>query len=260
MIPISLAQSNSRHQLFAKLENRQLGRSTYARVAFSIVKTAILEGKLEKGRILMDKANTQMALAYGAVCARLSISLKLIMNRDNTTPETLVILKAFGVLTELVDEEQIDQRLAELQEEEPDLYFFANREMQDDAWKVHYLGTAKEIYHQTHGQLTHFVADASQRSLLLGTGKKLKEVNQKIQLIALEQRGREGAKKHPYADATISVDATTVDARIESFAKEAGMMISRQSAINLIGLETLSDTLDEGVVVTIFPNDPFVEN
>lgn len=262
LIPIKTNQQDVQPQLFAKLENRQLGRSTAARVAFSIVRTAILEGKLVGDRMLLDTAGTQMALAYGAVCARLSIPVTLVM-AESTSADTLVMLKAFGVKVVLEQEENISARLANIQAQEPEAYFFADHENQDDVWKVHYLGTAKEIYHQTQGQLTHFVADAAQRSLLLGTGKKLKEVNKDIQLVALQQQGSMDAQAenhHPYADKTILVDADMVDSRIDTFAKEAGMIISKQSAINLIGLEALAATLEDGVLVTVFPEDSSIAN
>ena len=108
LIPIKTSQQDLQPQLFAKLENRQLGRSTAARVAFSIVRTAILEGKLVGDRMLLDTAGTQMALAYGAVCARLSIPVTLVM-AESTSADTLVMLKAFGVKVVLEQEENISQ-------------------------------------------------------------------------------------------------------------------------------------------------------
>lgn len=255
LLPIHLPQQINQVELCAKLEYRQLGRSTQSRVAFAIVKSALLDGQLDQHKTLIDLADEAMAMAYGAICARLSIRLTLVMDED-IPHRILNLIKSLGAEILLSPSGQQQTMLEQHRAQEPGRFFFANHSQHEESWKVHYLGTAREIYHQTSGRITHFVADASQRSLLLGTGKKLKEVNRDVQLVALQLHSPEqNPSEMAYADQTIAVDASLVDDRIDAFAKESGLIISRKSAINLIGLERLAASLDEGVIVTVFPDD-----
>jgi S-sulfo-L-cysteine synthase (O-acetyl-L-serine-dependent) len=247
------AAADQRVSVLAKLEARQLGRSAEARVAFGVVKAAILEEKLEGERRLLDVADAHLAMAYGAVCARLGIPLTLVVS-PQLSPRVRHFLTAFGA--ELMVAEGEPHSFAQsLEEEAPEQYYFADHQRNDESWKAHYLGTAREIYHQTQGQVTHFVADVSQRAILLGTGKKLKEVNREIALVALQAAATDESVAIPFADDNISVDPEAIEKRIDAFAREAGMIISPQAALHLIGAEQLAQSLDRGMVVTVFPDD-----
>ncbi len=255
LIPLDAKGTLPGVSLHAKLEARQLGQSVEGRVAFAVIKAAMLEGKLRNGVRLLDASTERLAIAYASVAARLNVSITLVMPK-NTGALTLHKLAAFGAEIRLVEADEDPRTVAkDLAHADPDSYYFADHRSNDESWKVHYLGTAKEIYHQTQGQITHFVANSVRRDILLGTGKKLKEVNREIVLVALTSELEPSERSLEYADQTIYIDPQLISSRVDRFAKEAGMIISEESAFHLIGMEALAEGLDTGTLVTIFPYD-----
>ncbi|MEM9986413.1 MAG: pyridoxal-phosphate dependent enzyme, partial [Bacteroidota bacterium] len=255
LIPLEVKGTSPGVTLHAKLEARQLGQSVEGRVAFAIIKEAMLEGRLMGDVRLLDASTERLAIAYASIAARLKVSLTLVMS-NKTSASTLHKLAAFGAEVRLLAEGENTQAFAkDLALSEPEAYYFADHRRNDESWKVHYLGTAKEIYHQTRGQITHFVANSARRDILLGTGKKLKEVNREIVLVALTSEREPDERSLDYADKTIYIDPQLIPSRVDRFAKEAGMIISEESAFHLIGMETLAESLDAGTLVTIFPHE-----
>lgn len=260
-------------RLFAKLEWYQLGQSVKARPAYQIIKQAILDGELYPGKRLLDATSGNTGIAYASIAANLGIDVTICMP-ENASEERKRILTALGaelIFTSPFEATDGSQKVAKaLYEERPDLYYYADQYNNENNWKAHYLNTAREIYHQTKGTLTHYVTGLGTTGSFVGTGRKLKEINPAIELVALQPEtalhGLEGWKdletaKVPgiydpqVADRTLSVSTGDAYEWVKAFARKEGILISPSAAANLSGAIKVAEQLDEGVVVTLFPDD-----
>ena len=260
-------------RIFAKLEWHQLGESVKARAAFHIIKDAIFSGKLDKNRRLLDATSGNTGIAYAAICARLSIPLTICLP-SNASEERKLILKAYGAelifTSPMEGTDGAQAKAKELSLGDPDQYYYADQYNNISNWKAHYKGTAREIYHQTQGTITHFVTALGTTGTFTGTSKKLKEVNPLIKTIALQPEtalhGLEGWKdletaKVPgiydpsFHDQVLRVSTMDAYDWIKTFSRKEGILLSPSSAANLAGAIQLANQIEEGTIVTIFPDN-----
>lgn len=259
-------------KIMAKLEWQQLGGSVKARPAFRIMQQAILTGELGKNRILLDASSGNTGIAYGAIGAALGIKVALCLP-ENASKERKMILRSHGVdiiytpATELTDGAQLKAKA--LQTENPDSYYYADQYANENNWKAHYYGTATEIYAQTQQQMTHFVAGLGTSGTFMGTSRRLKELNPGIHITSFQpdspMHGLEGWKHMEtaivpqfydpgLADNNLEVSTFEAYDMVKEVAQKEGLLISPSSAANLAGAIQVANTLEEGVVVTVFPD------
>lgn len=272
LVALDRVYQNPKVKIFAKLEWQQLGGSVKARPAFNIIKQAILNGQLDQNRTLLDASSGNTGIAYGAVGAALGIKVALCLP-ENASKERKTILNAHGVdiiytpATELTDGAQLKAK--ELYAQNPDLYFYADQYANENNWLAHYTHTAPEIIAQTEGKITHFVAGLGTSGTFTGTGRRLKEYNSEIEIVSLQpdspMHGLEGWKHMETAivpqfyDSSLAdknLDVSTFDAYdlIKEVAQKEGLLISPSAAANLAGAIALANTLEEGTIVTMFPD------
>ena len=257
----------------AKTEWQQLGGSVKSRPSFRIIKDAIDHGHLTGGKRLLDATSGNTGIAYATIMNRLGLPLTLFVP-ENASVERKNMFRALGVdIRYTSGQESTEGARAEAQqlaERYPDRYFYADQYSNPSNWKAHYETTADEIWKQTEGQITHFVAGLGTTGTFTGTGRRLKELNPDIQLIALQPdtalHGLEGWKHlesadvplifdHRLADRTITVSTEDAYAAIREFALSDGIILSPSSAANLIGSRRIAAELTGGHVVTVFPDD-----
>ncbi|WP_299465108.1 PLP-dependent cysteine synthase family protein [uncultured Microscilla sp.] len=272
LVALDRVYKNPKVQIFAKLEWQQLGGSVKARPAFNIIKQAILNGQLDQNRVLLDASSGNTGIAYGAVGAALGIKVALCLP-ENASKERKMILRAHGVdiiytpATELTDGAQIKAK--ELHAQNPDLYFYADQYANENNWRAHYNHTAPEIVEQTQGKITHFVAGLGTSGTFMGTSRRLKEYNPAIEIVSLQpdspMHGLEGWKHMETAIVPQFYDADLADKNqevstfeayelIKEVAQKEGLLISPSAAANLAGAIALANTLEEGTIVTMFPD------
>jgi cysteine synthase B len=160
----------------------------------------------------------------------------------------------------------IDEALAA---KNPAKYFYADQYKNENNWKAHYYTTAPEIFEELPG-ITHFVAALGTTGTFIGTGRRLKKYNPKIQLISLQPdsalHGMEGWKHLETAVVPTFYDPMVADQNIEVSTEEAyefikaaykheDLLLSPSSAANLAGAIRIAEKLDEGIVVTVFPDN-----
>jgi cysteine synthase B len=154
-------------RLYAKAEWFNPGGSIKDRAALNIIRTAEENGLLRPGMTLLDSTSGNTGIAYGMLGAARGYHVKLTVP-GNVSPERMAILRAYGAELILTDPlEGSDGALLEarrLAAEDPTL-FYANQYNNAANWRAHYLTTANEIWQQTDGAITHFVAG-------LGTGNR----------------------------------------------------------------------------------------
>lgn len=273
LFPIRNVFSKPNVEIYAKLEWMQLGGSVKSRAAYNIIKTAIEAGELDENRRFLDATSGNTGIAYAHICAALGIPLTICMPED-ASQERKNILNAFGaelIFTPAELKTTGSQAVAkELSESNPDLYFWADQYSNEANWKAHYDMTAHEIIEQTEGRVTHFATGLGTTGTFVGTTRGLKELNKDIICIALEpdrpDHGLPGwkhlatAKIPPIYDPTLADGVITMNLEesqrlLIEVARKEGLLISPSSAGNLAGAIKLAETIDEGVIVTVFPDD-----
>jgi cysteine synthase B len=180
---------NPRVKLYAKLEGNNPGGSVKDRIAYQMIKDAEEEGTLTKGLTILEPTSGNTGIGLAMVASAKGYRVKLVMpacvslERRNT-------LKAFGA--ELVlspGEEGTDGaiRLAhKMYKESNGEYIMPDQFNNQSNVKAHYETTGKEVYEQTNGEISHFIAGMGTTGTLMGTGKRLKEYDRGIQIIAAE--------------------------------------------------------------------------
>jgi len=221
-------------EILGKAEWVNPGGSVKDRAAAAIVKAAIESGELSVGRTLLDSTSGNTGIAYAMLGAALNFPVTLCMPA-NVSPERKRILNAYGVEIIYTDpgegSDGAIRKVRELAAAEPDKYFYADQYSNPANWKSHYCGTANEVWSQTHGTVTHFVSMLGTSGTFVGTTRRLKELNPKIQCISLQPdspfHGIEGAKHMPSAIVPNIYDPSIADENIEIPTEEAYVMCKR---------------------------------
>ena len=188
-------------QILGKAEWMNPGGSVKDRAASSIVADAQRNGQLPPGKILLDATSGNTGIAYAMLGAAQGFPVNLCMP-SNVSVERKRILEAYGakiVWTDPADGSDGAIRMArKLAAEQPEKYFYADQYGNDNNWRAHYYGTANEIWKQTEGAVTHFVASLGTSGTFMGTTRRLRELNPAIQCVSMQPdspfNGLEGLK------------------------------------------------------------------
>ena len=259
-------------KIFAKAEWFNPGGSVKDRPAFNIIRTAVNECQLLPGMRLLDSTSGNMGIAYATFGAALDIPVTLVLP-SNASPERIAILRALGaelVLTDPLEGSDGSIQVArQMAAEKPDLYFYANQYDNPANWQAHYSTTGPEIVDQTRGAVTHFVAGLGTSGTLTGVSKYLREYNPEIQIVAAQPdapfHGLEGLKHMPTSIQPGIFDPSTPDFNLEIPTEQAYKMVQRlvreegyfvgiSSGAAAVAALQVASGLDEGVVVTVFPD------
>ena len=212
-------------QVLGKVEWVNPGGSIKDRTAASIVldaeKRGLLRFKQHNDRTLLDATSGNTGIAYAMLGAALGFPVTLSVP-SNVSLERKHILAAYGaqvVWTDPADgSDGAIRKAREMIAAEPDRYFYADQYGNPQNWKAHYLTTANEIWKQTEGQLTHFIAGLGTSGTFMGTTRRLKELNPAIQCISMQPdspfNGFEGLKHMATAIVPPIYDAALADANI----------------------------------------------
>jgi cysteine synthase B len=215
-------------QILGKVEWANPGGSIKDRAAAAIVLDAEQRGLLEfhqpagsARRALLDATSGNTGIAYAMLGAALGFPVTLCVP-SNVSPERKNILAAYGanvIWTDPADgSDGAIRKARKMIAEEPDRYFYADQYGNEQNWKAHYYGTANEIWEQTEGQVTHFVAGLGTSGTFMGTTRRLRELNPKIKCISMQPdspfNGFEGLKHMATAIVPPIYDDKLADANI----------------------------------------------
>jgi cysteine synthase B len=221
-------------QLLGKVEWVNPGGSIKDRAASSIVQAAQREGKLIPGKALLDATSGNTGIAYAMLGSSQGFPVVLCMP-SNVSPERKNILAAYGaqiVWTDPADgSDGAIRKARELAANNPEKYFYADQYGNDNNWLAHYHGTANEIWEQTEGSVTHFVAGLGTSGTFMGTTRRLRELNPAIQCISMQPdspfNGFEGLKYMPTAIVPAIYDPTLANRNIYMPTERAYIMAKR---------------------------------
>jgi cysteine synthase B len=260
--------------LLGKAEWYNPGGSVKDRAAANIVAEGRRSGRFASGKILLDATSGNTGIAYAMLGAAEGFPVTLCMP-TNVSTERKQILSAYGANIIYTDpgegSDGAIRRARQLAAEHPDLYFYADQYSNDANWKAHYDGTANEIWQQTEGRITHFVAMLGTSGTFMGTTRRLKELNPRIRCISLQPdssfHGIEGAKHMATAIVPKIYDASLADDNIEvatedahamarRMGRECGILLGISAAANIFASLRIAEQLklrrdQEAVMVTI---------
>ena len=264
-----------RVELYAKAEWFNPSGSVKDRPAREIILDAEQTGDLRPGVRLLDATSGNMGIAYATLCAARGYEVELTIP-GNASPERIAILRALGadlILTDPMDGTDGAQLEAKRRyAENPEQYFYADQYNNPANWQAHYRTTGVEIWDQTGGRVTHFVAGLGTSGTMMGTGRRMREFNSTVQLISIQPssplHGLEGLKHMPTALHPGIYDETLVDENLEiatedafamarRLAREEGLFVGVSAAAAVVAAVRVASSLREGVVVTILPDSGF---
>ena len=241
----------------------------------------ILEGergvRLTKDKIILDATSGNTGIAYACLAAARGYRLKLCVPA-NISPERKHMLAALGAEVIYTSaQEGSDGAIREarrLFDEDPERYYYPDQYGNDENWRAHYATTGPEIWEETGGAVTHFVATVGTGGTLMGAGRVLKEKNPSIQVIAVEPdspfHGLEGMKHmatsivpkiydRGFAGETLFVSTEAAHAAIRKTARKGGLLVGLSSGAALTAAELVAGRLikarQRGLVVTVLPDN-----
>jgi S-sulfo-L-cysteine synthase (O-acetyl-L-serine-dependent) len=237
LIPVvpSTVFARARPPLHLKAEWFNPGGSVKDRAALFILRDGIARGMLP-GRRLLDATSGNTGIAYAMLGAAAGIGITLCVPA-NASPERKALLSAYGadvIYTDPLEGTDGAIRLArELAQGEPDRYWYADQYSNPANPRAHVLTTAEELWRQTEGKVTRLVAGLGTTGTLMGTGRRLKQLNPEIELVAVQPdgpfHGLEGMKHLATAIVPGIYDASVPD-RTEFIATEDAEEMVRRLA------------------------------
>lgn len=257
----------------AKAEWFNPGGSVKDRAALGMIEAGLRTGELRAGKTILDATSGNTGIAYAMIGAALGYPVKLFLP-SSASAERKRILSVYGA--ELVitpGDEGTDgaiRRVRELAAEEPEKYFYPDQYSNPANWQAHYRTTAKEIWEQTRGRITHFVAALGTSGTFVGTARRLRELNPEIRCISLQPdgpwNGLEGWKHMPtalrpaiydetLADESLEISTEAAYGMVKRLAREEGLLVSPSAAAALLGCFAVAKQIEHSrhaVIVTIF--------
>jgi len=266
-------------QIYAKAAWMNPGGSVKDRAASNIIREAERSGALTHDKILLDSTSGNTGIAYAMLGAAKGYRVKLFLPQ-NVSPERSAILNAYGV--DIVYTDPLEgsdgaiRAVRALAAAEPETYFYADQYNNPANWRAHYNSTGVEIWRQTHGTVTHFVAGLGTSGTLMGTGRRLKEYDPAVQVIALQPdspfHGLEGLKHMPtaikpgiydeaLADETLGISTEATYDTARRLARDEGYLVGISAATAMVGaLQVAEKAAEQGesaIVVTLFPDNAY---
>ena len=262
-------------EVLGKAEWANPGGSVKDRAAKAIVLDGIERGLIGSGKKkhLLDATSGNTGIAYAMLGAAMGFPVTLVMP-SNVSPERKQILAAYGVKIVWTDAADGTDgaicKAREMASSHPDEYWYADQYSNDNNWRAHYQTTANEIWHQTEGRVTHFVAGLGTSGTFVGTTRRLKELNSQIQCISLEPdspfNGLEGLKHMETAMVPRIYDAHLADRKMaieteaayemaRRLARENGLMVGISAAAAVAASKRVAtecaEKNEKAVIVTV---------
>ncbi len=262
--------------LLAKAEWANPGGSVKDRAAWAMVRKAQALGELGPEKTLLDATSGNTGIALAMLGAALGFPVRLAMP-SNVSSERKRILDVYGAQVDWTDPGQGSdgaiRRALELAGNDPERFCYVDQYSNDANWKAHYDGTGFEIWRQTEGRVTHFVAGLGTSGTFVGTSRRLKELNPAVQCISFQPdspfHGLEGLKHMDtsivpaiydpqLADRQLTVETEAAYTMAKQLAREEGLLVGISAAAAVAAcIEIAREEAASGrdaVIVTVLPD------
>ena len=259
-------------KLFAKLEGFNPGGSVKDRPALSMVRQGLESGALTPGKVILDSTSGNTGIALAMIGAVLGSPVELCIPA-NVSIERKKIISAYGatmIFSNAMDGSDGALELCRaMLRENPDRYFKPDQYFNEANPLGHYQTTGPELWWQTRGTITHFIAGMGTGGTLMGTGRYLKERNPDVQIVGVEPddafHGLEGLKHMASSIVPGIYDETRLDRKVGvstedaydtvyRLGREVGLLVGQSSGAALWAALRVARELDTGTIVTLFPD------
>jgi len=260
-------------ELFAKAEFANPGGSVKDRPARHMILAAREAAQLGGGRRVLDATSGNTGIALAMICAAMDIGVTICLPR-NASIERRRILEAFGAELVLTDPmEGSDGAIREarrLVEDRPDAYCYVDQYSNPANWRAHFETAGPEIWLQTDGRLTHFVAGLGTSGTFCGTARYLIERAPQVRLVSMQPdgpfHGLEGLKHMSsalvpaiydpgLAHEAVAVSTEAAYAEVKALARGSGLLVGVSAGANVVASRRIAERAAEAgersVVVTI---------
>jgi cysteine synthase B len=253
-------------KIYCKLEGQNPGGSVKDRAAFFMIKEALRRGDIKEGDKLVEATSGNTGIALAMMAQLLGVKMTLIMP-DNSTPERVVSMEAYGAEVILTPAERTIEYSRELAEEmaQNEGYFMLNQFGNNDNLMSHYRTTGPEIWCDTEGGITHFVSAMGTTGTIMGVSKYLKEQNSAIQIVGTqptEGSNIPGIRRwspeflpkifdRSKVDQVVDVSEEDAVAMTRRMAKEEGILAGMSSGGALFAALKIAETIESGLIVCI---------
>jgi cysteine synthase len=271
LVRINKMNPNPGVSLIAKVEGFNPTGSIKDRIALEMIRQAEVEGTLTKDKIIIEATSGNTGIGLAMIGAVEGYRVQIVMSAA-VSVERQKMIRAFGseiILTDpTLGTDGAIIKTAELIAAEPDRYFNPNQFSNEYNKLAHYENTAREIWYETEGSVTHFVSSLGTSGTLMGVGKMLRERNPNIKIIEAQPvKGHyiQGLKSLEEAIVPEIYDITAIDESIlidteEAYAiarrivAEEGIFVGMSSGAAMLAALQVVERLERGVVVVIFPD------
>jgi S-sulfo-L-cysteine synthase (O-acetyl-L-serine-dependent) len=269
---VNITKELDRVSIYGKAEWFNPGGSVKDRPALRMIEEGERTTVLTRDKVILDSSSGNTGIAYALIGAVKGYRVELAVPR-NVSQERKRILQAYGahvIYTDpLAGSDGAIREAHRRYEDNPEKYFMPDQYNNPANWWAHYDTTGPEIIEQTKGQITHFVAGVGTSGTLMGTGRRLREFNPRIQIAAVlpaeDLHGIEGLKhmetaivpgiwNEQFPDLRLEVrteDAYTMARRL---ALEEGILVGQSGGAAVYAALQLARQITEGVIVTILPD------
>jgi cysteine synthase B len=254
-------------EVYAKAEHLNPGGSVKDRAAYSMIRDGVGSGRLRPGMTILDATSGNTGIAYAMIGAIMGYKVTLCLPK-NTSFERKRIMRAYGA--DIIETDPLQSsdgaqiRAMELAKESPERYFYPDQYNNDANWRAHCETTAPEIWEQTDGRVTHFIAGMGTSGTFTGTSRRLKELKPTLRAVRMQpdspMHGLEGMK-HMATTITPGIyDPSLADEEVEVATEDAyettrrlarieGLFVGVSSGANVFAAIRLARTLSSGSVV-----------
>jgi cysteine synthase B len=258
-------------RIYAKLEGNNPTGSIKDRIAYRMVRQALQDGKLTKGKTIIEPTSGNTGIGLAMIGVALGYPVEIVMS-EAVSIERRQMIQAFGAKVTLTDARKgtdgAIMRARELVKKHPDRYFMPDQFSNEYNKLAHYKTTAEEIWQQTGGKVTHFVSSLGTSGTIMGVGKYLKERRPDCRVVCAEpHKGHyiQGLKNMEEAivpaiydrtkiDETIIVDSEDAFELSRQLARQEGLLVGMSSGAAMIATIEIAKRIDKGVIVVIFPD------
>ena len=259
-------------RVLAKLEGFNPGGSVKDRPALRMIREAVAAGQPTPGRTIIDSTSGNTGIALAMIGAALGYRVRLVLP-SNVSEERKGIIRFFGA--EVVYSDPLEgsdgaiRLCRKIVSEDPESHFKPDQYFNPMNSRAHYETTGPEIYRQTEGSVTHFVAGVGTGGTVMGTGRFLKERDPRVRVIGVEPdaalHGLEGLKHMASSivpgiyredELDLKVPASTEDAyeMVYRLSQEEGLLVGQSSGAAMVAALRVARQLSHGTVVTVFPD------
>ena len=266
LVRLQRLNPNPSNTILAKLEGDNPAGSVKDRAALNMITEAEQRGEISPGDTLIEATSGNTGIALAMIAAIKGYRMVLVM-QENLSQERRDAMTAYGAELILVSEEEGMEGARDLanqmsgDKKGTQLNQFSNQ----DNPRAHLKTTAKEVWQDTNGEITHFVSSMGTTGTIMGVSKYLKEKNPKIQIIGIQPDGDShipGIRRWPEGylpsifedsrvDTIMDVSQKIAEQTTRDLATREGIFAGVSSGGAVACAIRLSNQINNAVIVTI---------